>query len=510
LRDIKGKIASRRSARHDELSRVSPIGEAVSKHEGRSHGAQGNVTEDGLSSHLPQLSGEGEHSAGPVSVQASVITLDDETVDSTTLFNPRARRLSGPKTKLTVQHATKIVKNGRRATVAGRMELLRTPCKGSISPGYRTHPKSAADKAKRRISSLVFAQDRVRVACTTETAGDDPATGMSGRKEMQKGSAEEAASSETQIYNTPVTLIPEQDCTSSSGSVTESHGCDISPPLGNIPSVTLDASMSEVQASASVTEPCAGARLGSRLSDDTKMLKDFLDRVKAKKAAMGADMSETVRPVSPSPPKSPRRVLAAVDTNLPSPRRSQEIANRPGTPPGKHMMEASDLDELDDGAVESTSFRRSARVRPPAPPKLARGTPSLIPVRRRNGPEPVVLPKSIAQELAFITRANTRRNKGRSKPADLTLLALAKEAAPLNAPEKEVREGAKRVAWDETLVYHLEGVAKQEEEMGRPKMRRLKGLGTANGTPAARKEDASILPHPPGSLGHKRKERTQA
>lgn len=462
-----------------------------------------------MSGHSPRLSGGGEHSAGPVSAQASAITLNDEALDSTTLFHPRARRLSGPKTKMTVQHPTKIVKNGRRATIAGRMELLQTPCKGSVSPGYRTHPKSAADKAKRRMSSVVFAQDPARIPCTTESAGDVPATGMSAREEMQKGSAEEAASSETQIYNTPITLIREQNCTSSSGSVSESHGCDISPPLANIPSVNFDPSISEVQASSSVTEPCAGARSGNRLSDDTNMLKDFLDRVKAKKAAMSADISETVRPVSPSPPKSPRRVLAAVDTNLPSPRRSQEIANRPGTPPGSHMMESSDLDELDDGAVESTSFRRSARVRLPAPPRLARGIPSLIPVRRRNGPEPVVLPKSVAQELAFITRANTRRNKGRSKPADLTLLGLAKEAVQSNAPSQEGREGAKRVAWDERLVYHLEGGAKREGEMGRPKMRRLRGLGTANGTPAA-KEDASAFPCPPGGLGHKRKGRMKA
>jgi hypothetical protein len=116
----------------------------------------------------------------------------------------------------------------------------------------------------------------------------------------------------------------------------------------------------------------------------------------------------------------PRKALAAVDSNSSSPKKSQEIANRPGTPPGKQKLGTSEFDEIDEGVVEPISIRRSARVRVPAPQKLPLGTPSFIPVRRPDGTEPVVLQKSTAQELAIITRANTRRNKGQSKPADLT------------------------------------------------------------------------------------------
>lgn len=287
-----------------------------------------------------------------------------------------------------------------------------------------------------------------------------------------------------------------------------SRGCDISPGSVNVLSDILDVSMSEVQDSSSITGPCAEVKLGSRLSDDTNMLKDFLDRVKAKKAATSVDMSEAHRPVPPSPLRSPRKVLADVDNNLPSPRRSQEIANRPGTPPGKHMLESSNIDDLDDAAIEPIPFRRSERVRLPGPQRLTRGTPSLIPVRRPNGPEAVVLQKSVAQEIALTTRANTRRNKGRSKPAVLALQTLAKEPVQLDAPVREVKEGAKQVAWDEKLVYHLEGEARREER--KPKMRRLKGLGTANGTPAAKKERASALPYPVGGLGSRGKGRTKA
>lgn len=501
-------MAPRRSAMHDELSRVSPIVEAVSKHEEEPHDASGDITEEGLSGHLLQLGGQGENSARQVTVQASVVDHGDNIVNSTTLFGPLSRRLSGPKSKMVGQHSKRMVIKGRRATIAGRMELLRTPCKGSFSPNYRDHPKSVGSKAKGRMSSTVFAQEPVQITCATEAAGEDPDTGMKRRKDVGSGTAEEAVS-ETQFITTPVTVIPEQDCTSSSGSVITGRGFDISPPSASLPINILDVSMSEAQTSSTVTRPCAEVRLGSRLSDDTNMLKDFLDRVKAKKAAMGADMSEAIRPVSASPLKSPRKVLAAVDTNLPSPRRSQEIANRPGTPPGKHVVESSDLDELDDDAVEASSFRRSARVRLPGPQKLARATPSLIPVRRPNVSEPVILQKSIAQELALLTRANTRRNKGRSKPADLTILALATEPVQLDAPVREMREGAKQVAWDETLVYHLEGEAKQGEKR-KPKMRRLKGLGTANGTPAAKKEVASALPSPSATLGSRRKGRTNA
>ena len=507
---LEGKVAPGRSARHHELSRISHISEAVNKHDGESHGAQGGLAEEGSSGHLPQPSGKEENDAGPIAVQASAIEHDDNIVNSNMLFELGSKSLNSPIIKPAVHDGRKIVRNGRRATTAGRLELSWTPCKGPISPSYRKHPTSVDGKARRRTSPTILAENWAHVICAAQTGGDDPIAGMRERKDMESGPTEEVASTERQDIKSLVTSVPEQDCTSNPETIIESQGWDVSRPPADITPNTLDISRSNAQASPSVTGPCPEVRIGTRLSEDTNMLKDFLDRVKAKKAARSADISEAIPPLSPSPSKSPRKVLAAVDRNLPSPKRSQEIANRPGTPPGKHILESSDLDELDDGAVEPASFRRSARVRLPAPSKLARGTPSLIPVRRPTGSEPVVLQKSEAQELAITTRNNTRRNKGRSKPVDLTLQALAEETMQLDLPVTNGREGAKQVVWDETLVYHLEGEAKQEEKKKKPKVRRLKGLGTANGTPAAKKEVGSAFPYPAGSLGNRRKGRAKA
>lgn len=240
--------------------------------------------------------------------------------------------------------------------------------------------------------------------------------------------------------------------------------------------------------------PNQKTRSGARFSDDTSMLKDFLNRAQARKAAQKPILSAPDAPISQqSPRRSPRKTLGSQDGHASSPRKPRNIANRPGTPPGKPKTEAPESDEGEEITAEPASCRRSTRTRLPAPSKAPPGAPSFIPVRRADGPDPVVLQKSQAQELAVTTRANTRRNKGQSKPPLLALQNLVTESADLATTAKQGAEKAKSVAWAERLASYQDAKGEADEaEEKRHKVRRLRGLGAVNGTPAAKRRTAVV------------------
>ncbi|KAI9700044.1 MAG: hypothetical protein M1836_002578 [Candelina mexicana] len=245
--------------------------------------------------------------------------------------------------------------------------------------------------------------------------------------------------------------------------------------------------------------PLEGRIYNNRLSDTT-MLKDFLSRAEARKEA--AKLTSTTSPIPKpraSPPKSPRIVLADLDTNPPSPKKDRVITERPGTPPpapGK-----ADQVDLKEG---TTSCRRSARTRTPVTLSqkaiVPVGAPSFIPVRRADGAEPVVLQKSEAQELAVLTKQNTRRNKGTAKLPRITIESIMDvELAEIGLSDAEVamvKKGKKRkvdkdgkvVSWDAQLVYYREmDEDEEDEERGRSTARRVRGMRAGNGTPAPKR-----------------------
>ena len=232
-------------------------------------------------------------------------------------------------------------------------------------------------------------------------------------------------------------------------------------------------------------QPESRTRSGARFSDDTILLKDFLNRAQAQKAGK----VEKPVPSASGPIASPRKPLAVIDRNSPSPKKSKSRANRLLTPPSKPKLAATfnDANPLNGHG----SCRRSARTRSPAPPKTPSGAPSLIPVRRADGTEHVLLQRSGAQELATITRANTRRNKGHAKPPKLILENLAPQIPDVWLDAKHPKGSVKAVSWDETLAYFFttkEGENEKENQVkARPKAKRLKGLATTNGTPAPKK-----------------------
>ena len=233
--------------------------------------------------------------------------------------------------------------------------------------------------------------------------------------------------------------------------------------------------------------PIGRTRSGARFSDDTNMLKEFLSRAQARKLAQPSSIPMSAPKPLVSPRTTPRKALAELDSNSPSTQKQRDIASRPGTPPGKGKLSAVDFDDAEEVVAEPTSCRRSTRTRSPAPSKTVPGAPSFIPVRRADGTDPVVLQKSAAQELAIVTRANTRRNKGQAKVPSLTLQNLPTAGSDVAAVTHGYKD-AKSVGWDETLLYfyHPKGPAEAQEEI-RPRVRRLRGFGGVNGTPAAKK-----------------------
>ena len=252
------------------------------------------------------------------------------------------------------------------------------------------------------------------------------------------------------------------------------------------------------QATRGVREQTANqkTRSGARFSDDTSMLKDFLNRAQARKAAQKPLESPLDAAITQhSPRRSPRKMHGSQDGQVPSPQKPRNIANRSNTPPSKPKTEAFDSDDGDEQNAEAASCRRSTRTRLPTPSKALPGAPSFIPVRRADGTDPVVLQKSQAQEVALTTRANTRRNKGQSKPPLLALQDLPSltESTDVTSTGRAGGEKAKSVAWAERLASYRdakEGVDEAEER--RPKVRRLRGLGAGNGTPAATRTTAVV------------------
>lgn len=237
-------------------------------------------------------------------------------------------------------------------------------------------------------------------------------------------------------------------------------------------------------------------RSGTRFSDDTSMLKEFLNRAQAKKAAKIPSLPAPDLPKPQiSPRRSPRKALGSQSGHDQSPQKPRDVPNRPGTPPRKPPVDAVDSDDGEEISAEITSCRRSSRTRLPAPVKGAPGAPSFIPVRRADGTDPVVLQKSQAQELAMVTRANTRRNKGQSKPPLLALQDLPAETIETTSSTTFKRRTAssKTVGWAEQLASYQDAKAAEELEEMRPKVRRMRGLGaTNNGTPAPRRTTAVV------------------
>ncbi|KAF2465480.1 uncharacterized protein BDR25DRAFT_306619 [Lindgomyces ingoldianus] len=292
-----------------------------------------------------------------------------------------------------------------------------------------------------------------------------------------------------------------------------------------------------------------------QLDDDTALLKDFLTRAAASKANKSTHIarrsslqnrrdSGAVRQAL----QSPRRILEAKDPNSPSKYDNEltldlsqtltlNIDQQPPLSPIPNQVEAEGLEE--DNQL-SFSSRRSTRTRKSRLPHLASSqqqpqTPRNISLRRTDGGEPIVLKRTEAQELGLLTRANTRKNKQGAVAVSLKLLKLS-TANTISTPDggvvnpaSDTKPKKKNVRWDEQLTYFQESTETLEsvtsavdaeslatldelnvaiitpsakgkskgskDKKSTPRLRRVRGLGAANGTPGkGLLAPASLLP----------------
>jgi hypothetical protein len=238
--------------------------------------------------------------------------------------------------------------------------------------------------------------------------------------------------------------------------------------------------------------------------DETDMLRSFLTRVKANKAAKaGSAIPKRKRSLPHSPLRLP---LETADANLsPSLNDKDELAEfdvgEPASSSHKRRKHPKHAQGDNDDAPEAKSIRRSGRTR--LPMKLTPiPVPSFIPVRRlgQDGDSTVTLRRSEEKELAALTRVNTRKNKGGAlRPLEVLAKKLDEKEDPASRQralkevfdekaqrQKKGKEG-KSVVWAEELAQFQTAdgkIVKVEEELEKEKERVA---------PAAEEEKKSVV-----------------
>jgi hypothetical protein len=294
----------------------------------------------------------------------------------------------------------------------------------------------------------------------------------------------------------------------------------------------------------------------TQFDDDKERLKSFLLRIQASKANKQTNLtrreslqnrhdSDVIRKAL----ASPRFALEEKDANTSSPTRLpslhelskqlesviSDVEDRDVVTHVENQPAAEGVQDISSG---SPNLRRSTRKQSripqlPTASTTAR-TPRKINVRRIDGNETLVLAaKKEAQEFAQLTRTNTRKNKGGAIPALQRLTQLTSENLVLspnitdtqrpsqdsvNTREENNETDKKRtVHWDETLTYFKAAPVSiasptpsnepdsrtqptqdlstpQSKKTSSSRVRRLKGLGAANGTPAKGLLSTTLLP----------------
>ncbi|KAF7961223.1 hypothetical protein EAE96_000889 [Botrytis aclada] len=175
-------------------------------------------------------------------------------------------------------------------------------------------------------------------------------------------------------------------------------------------------------------------------NDDTDILRQFLTRVKADKAAKAAAPAPKKRRSLPhSPLRIPLGDIMNAEASSPvqAPRDDFDLSVPEATSPSRKSRATTppSTEEVD---AEARSIRRSGRTRPPVL-KIPLPAPSSIPVRRLGGQDDtnITLKQSVEKELAALTRVNTRKNKA---GAVFPEVLLARKADAKENPAKRQKE----------------------------------------------------------------------
>jgi hypothetical protein len=274
-----------------------------------------------------------------------------------------------------------------------------------------------------------------------EMHGDNAALDATRTDDLRSGPSEQQLSPTASLENTPQT--------------------DATAPLATAPAQELTAEQESTLVRSALRSSLDG--------EDAALLNNFLSKAKAKREAKAAAAATMVAQdveektdqeeleVIEIPTPQGRRVLEDLDANSPSPQKAH-------LSPSKVL--SKDFDENEDQSPSSP--RRSTRTRNVKPPPrmttastAARNT---LTLRRAKGNEFVFLKRTEAQELALMTRRNTRQNKGDAMMPKFTLQALAQQTPDSNASSNDdesardsSRQRAKRVSWNDERLVELEG-----------------------------------------------------
>lgn len=259
---------------------------------------------------------------------------------------------------------------------------------------------------------------------------------------------------------------------------------------GAVPEENGDVTATPTKIVRNLTQAQEGTLVRSALrssldGEDAMLLNDFLSKAMAKRAAKAALVTtqESDTPdQSSSPEESPdsesatprsRRALGDRDANSPSPVKAQTSPTKGDFIPGDESREeavSQNIQGEEETAPESPANRRSTRVK--APPANARPARNTISLRRAKGNEFVFMQRTEAQELALVTKRNTRNNRGSSMMPKYALQAMAQEDSTatdsdvqsqsradrkISGSRKATSRSRKNVTWNEERMVEYEG-----------------------------------------------------
>ena len=207
--------------------------------------------------------------------------------------------------------------------------------------------------------------------------------------------------------------------------------------------------------------------------EDAELLNNFLTKARAKRAAKAVMAQENVEEekvtkkeeVPDMPTPRSRRALEELDTNSPSPSPQKvrlpspkKPENPPASPIRKEIVYNDKEHTGDEKQQSSPVTRRSTRVRVP-PRTTTSAIRNTLSLRRAKGNEFVFLQRSEAQELALVTRKNTRQNKGSAVFPKYVLKNLAQKQGPKEGspnPAPSANKKGNRVCWNNARLVEFE------------------------------------------------------
>ena len=218
----------------------------------------------------------------------------------------------------------------------------------------------------------------------------------------------------------------------------------------------------------------------ARISDDTALLQAFISRAAESKTSRRMSVtaeresnenrrdSDAVRQALASSETKPApEVLTDLDPNSPAPRQPFATDDTDNIIDFK-LQSPRDEDVSFESPTRKPTSRRSGRMKkkPETLPGTAYSAPNKIAIRGNT--DSVVLKRTEAQELALLTRNNTRKNKGGSVLPPLRLTKIAGENGAsceesiLDATLDGSDSITSRVTWADTLVSYFENSADPE------------------------------------------------